>query len=81
MSGQNYQANHAQSDEAKVTPKLVHHTFGGPFYPEFKDTEYAAEWFKEFAGAKDCKETELFALTGMTREKLASGQMRLTEVK
>src|SRR5687768_16149395 len=38
----NYLAAYTEENEAKVEkPSLVHYTIGGPFYPDFKDTEYA----------------------------------------
>jgi len=71
----NYLAAYTEEHERKVqNPALVHYTIGGPFYPEFKDTEYAKEWFAEYAGANYCKEADVYALTQMAYEKLeASG--------
>ena len=69
----NYLADYNDTHEAPVaTPSLVHYTIGGPFYPEFKDTEYSKEWFEEYAGANDCKEADVFKLTQMAGEKLAA---------
>jgi hypothetical protein len=59
--------------------KMVHYTIGGPFYPEFKDTEYSKEWFEEFANANYCKEADLFKLTDMATEKLADAKVRKTK--
>ncbi len=74
----NYLADYT---EEKLEPKLVHYTIGGPFYPEFKDTEYSTEWFKEFASANYCKEADLFKLTEMAEEKLFSVDAKLKKVK
>jgi hypothetical protein len=38
----NYLVGHSQGK-----PKLVHYTLGGPWFPEYRDCEYAAEWFAE----------------------------------
>jgi hypothetical protein len=27
--------------------KLVHYTIGGPYFEEYRDCEYAAQWFAE----------------------------------
>lgn len=67
----NYLAAYTEEHERRsVEPKLVHYTIGGPFYPEFKDTEYSAEWFREYAGANHCKEADVFLLTELAREKM-----------
>jgi hypothetical protein len=67
----NYLAAYNDTHEATVEkPKLIHYTIGGPFYPDFKDTEYAAEWFAEYAGANYCKEADVFTLTDNAKEKL-----------
>lgn len=76
----NYLADYTEENEARVVPRLVHYTIGGPFYPEFKDTEYSTEWFKEFAGANYCAEADVFALSDAAREKLAASP-RKTAVK
>ena len=28
--------------------KIVHYTLGGPYFEEYRDCDYAAEWFREF---------------------------------
>ena len=67
----NYLAAYNDTHEAPVEkPSLIHYTIGGPFYPEFKDTEYAREWFAEYAGANYCKEADVFAITENMRGKL-----------
>jgi hypothetical protein len=63
----NYLADYT---EAKVDPKLVHYTIGGPFYPDFQNTEFSAEWYEEFAGANYCSEADLFTLTDIAAKKL-----------
>ena len=68
----NYLADYTEEHERVVKePKLVHYTIGGPFYPDFKDTEYSTEWFAEYAGANYCKEADVFSLTATARDKLA----------
>lgn len=75
----NYLADYTEEHERAVKePKLVHYTIGGPFYPEFKDTEYSVEWFKEFAGANYCKEADYFQLANTAKEKLG---VKLKEAK
>lgn len=67
----NYLAAYNDTHEASVAkPSLIHYTIGGPFYPEFKDTEYAKEWFAEYAGANYCKEADVFTITENAKEKL-----------
>lgn len=67
----NYLADYTEEHERVVkNPALVHYTIGGPFYPEYKNTEYAREWFQEFASANYCQEADLFALTANAKEKL-----------
>ena len=58
-------------------PKLVHYTIGGPFYPEFQDTEFSKEWFEEFASANYCKEANLFALTEAATHKVSKNDLQL----
>jgi len=68
----NYLAAYTDNHEGKIAnPALVHYTIGGPFYPEFKDTEFSQEWFAEYAAANYCKEADLFSLTRMASAKLA----------
>ncbi len=68
----NYLAAYNDTHEAPVSkPALIHYTIGGPFYPEFADTEYAQEWFAEFAGANYCKEADVFALADTAKKKLS----------
>lgn len=75
----NYLAAYNDTHETPVAkPALIHYTIGGPFYPEFKDTEYATEWFAEYAGANYCKEADVFAITENAREKLTA---KLKKVK
>jgi hypothetical protein len=31
--------------------KIVHYTLGGPYFDEYRDCDYAAEWFAEFSAA------------------------------
>ena len=28
--------------------KIVHYTLGGPYFDDYRDCDYAAEWFAEF---------------------------------
>ena len=28
--------------------KIVHYTIGGPYFPQYRDCDYAQEWFREF---------------------------------
>ena len=40
--------NHLVSvNEPTPDRSLVHYTIGGPYFPEYRDCEYAAEWFVE----------------------------------
>ena len=40
--------NHlAAYDPPRADAALVHFTIGGPWFPEYRDSEYAAEWFRE----------------------------------
>ncbi|MBX3663234.1 MAG: glycosyltransferase [Burkholderiales bacterium] len=34
-------------DARRADAALVHYTLGGPYFPEYADCEYAAEWFAE----------------------------------
>ena len=34
-------------DPPRPDASLVHYTIGGPYFKEYKDCEYAAEWFRE----------------------------------
>ncbi|MDX2074131.1 MAG: glycosyltransferase [Alphaproteobacteria bacterium] len=73
----NYLAAYNDTHEAPVEkPALIHYTIGGPFYPEFQDTEYAREWFAEFAGANYCKEADVFTLTENARVKLLTEDVK-----
>lgn len=66
----NYLAAYTEENEGRVSnPSLVHYTIGGPFYPEFQNTEFSTEWFEEFYAANYCKEADLYALTDMTQKR------------
>jgi hypothetical protein len=28
--------------------KIVHYTLGGPYFDDYRECDYAAEWFEEF---------------------------------
>lgn len=67
----NYLAAYNDTHEEKIRdPKLIHYTIGGPFYPDFADTEYSKEWFAEYAAANYCKEADVFDLTATAKKKL-----------
>ena len=34
-------------DQPRADAALVHYTIGGPYFGEFRDCEYAADWFRE----------------------------------
>lgn len=34
--------------------KIVHYTLGGPYFPEYKNCDYAGEWFAEFESMRQC---------------------------
>ena len=34
--------------------KIVHYTIGGPYFPEYRDCEYADEWFAEHDSMRRC---------------------------
>jgi len=34
--------------------KLVHYTIGGPYFPEYRDCDYADEWFAEHDSMRQC---------------------------
>lgn len=34
--------------------KVVHFTLGGPYFPQYKDCDYASEWFAEFESMRQC---------------------------
>lgn len=34
--------------------KIVHFTLGGPYFPEYRDADYADEWFAEFESMRQC---------------------------
>jgi len=48
---------------------LLHYTDGGPFYPNYKDCSFSAEWFKEFEQANYCKEADVFDLVNIAKQK------------
>jgi len=67
----NYLADYTASCEVQVPdPSLVHYTNGGPFFPEFIDCEYSAEWFEEFLSANYCKDVDFVRLSHSAAEKL-----------
>jgi hypothetical protein len=39
---------------AKVDAKIVHFTLGGPYFPEYRNCDYAGEWFAEFESMRQC---------------------------
>ena len=49
-------------------PAAIHYTEGGPYYPDYQDTEYANEWFEEFRAANHCDSADLDKLAEMARE-------------
>jgi len=38
----------------KADAKLVHFTIGGPYFPEYRNCDYADEWFAEFESMRQC---------------------------
>lgn len=44
--------NHLVGYDHDPKPALLHYTEGAPFYPEYRGTEYAREWFNEYFAAK-----------------------------
>lgn len=62
----NYLADYTELDEK---PGLVHYTTGGPFYPGFKDTEFATEWYQEFADSNYCQEADIHGLIEILKTK------------
>jgi hypothetical protein len=40
--------NHLVGYDAHAPASLVHYTLGGPYFAEYRDCEYAQEWFSEF---------------------------------
>jgi hypothetical protein len=43
--------------EARPTSelKLLHYTLGGPYFQDYAETDFAAEWFSEYDSANSCK--------------------------
>lgn len=78
----NYLAAYNDTHEAPVKkPALIHYTIGGPFYPEYKDTEFAREWFAEFASANYCKEADVFTHAEHARKILTKNYVTLKKAK
>lgn len=65
----NYLADYTVDDEP---PALIHYTTGGPFYPAYKNTEYAREWFEALLGANHCKEADAYTQIANARDVLKS---------
>lgn len=40
-----------------VEPKIVHYTDGGPYFREYRTTQWAALWWAEFHEMLECKQT------------------------
>jgi hypothetical protein len=38
----------------RADAKIVHFTLGGPYFPEYRDSDYAEEWFAEFESMRQC---------------------------
>lgn len=34
--------------------RIVHYTLGGPYFPEYRNCDYADEWFAEFESMRQC---------------------------
>jgi len=62
--------NHLVDYSKGEKPALLHYTEGGPFYPDYANCGYSAEWFREFADANFCAEADIFKLTEMAKAKL-----------
>lgn len=43
-------------DEPEKDVSLVHYTVGGPYFNEYKDCEYADEWFEELKIMENCEQ-------------------------
>lgn len=41
--------NHLVGYDKAEKPSLLHYTEGAPFYPEYRNSEYAREWYAEFS--------------------------------
>jgi hypothetical protein len=50
----NYLVGHSKTPN----PKLIHYTSGGPWFNDYKDCEYADEWFRERDHGSAAREPE-----------------------
>ena len=48
-------------------PSLVHYTRGGPWYPEYRNCEYAAQWFQEYSDMIGAEQFRLHQQNGHIR--------------
>jgi Glycosyl transferase family 8 len=58
----NYLAN---CTKGVLNPSAIHYTEGGPYYPDYQNTEFAREWFEEFVASNHCEVASLTALTDL----------------
>jgi hypothetical protein len=42
--------------------KMVHYTLGGPYFPEYRNCDYAQEWFAEYDAMRNVATAPLKAL-------------------
>jgi len=68
--------NHLVDYTQGNNPALLHYTEGGPFYPDYQNCGYSAEWFREFVEANYCKEADIFKLVEMAKDKVKEKNIR-----
>ncbi len=49
--------------------KLIHYTEGGPYFEDYRTTDYAEDWFKEFEDATQALGNDLYALTDYAKNR------------
>ena len=63
----NYLAGYTKGVEH---PDAIHYTEGGPYYPDYQSTEFAKEWYENFAGANYCETADFRKLTEMAGKRV-----------
>ena len=51
--------------EPRDDASLVHYTVGGPYFDDYRDCEYAKEWFEERAAALKCDQLRTLKKTDL----------------
>jgi lipopolysaccharide biosynthesis glycosyltransferase len=66
----NFLVDYYAHDEAA---KLLHYTSGGPYYADYRNVDFAEEWFENYRDANQTADSDYLALTEAARQSRDEG--------